>query len=523
MRAIRSLLRGTFALVAMVLPPVTLLPVVRLLRAGNVSYPFRIYGFVVGVLVVAALFAMAWWSTREPRVGGNPWAIAASLVNIAVGLYFLRLTHPFRFTDPMLFLLGTGMLGAVVFMRGESGPRPAVAARRRPRLADDRTNPWLDRATTLLFFLAAWKFTGYLLGWGAGHNLPRQSVPLSLALMALAILSTATLHECGHALAGIAFKMKLVRFNVGPLQWQRQEGKWRFSFKLARILGGAVSVVPTNPDPPYWQEICVIVSGPVANLCTGAVCLRAILGAEGTVFESVWLFLALMVSFSALTALYNLFPFRSGDGAYSDGARILQLLTNSPVVELQRTMMGIQTTLIGPRRLKDLDTEALQRAAAKFPQDLWGVHLHLCALQCYHDGARFAEARDALASAEAIYSDCALDLPAQMHSVFVFSHAYLNHDAAAARLWWARMQEKKQERRTVDYWLARTALLWIEGRTGEAEEALQQADEKARQLPPCGAYEFDRYRCALLRQELDQAALAVEDGAMAYGALGATA
>jgi len=43
-----------------------------------------------------------------------------------------------------------------------------------------------------------------------------------------------------------------------------------------------------------------------------------------------------MASFSFLAAAFNLLPFRSATGSYSDGARILQLLTNSPVVEIQR-------------------------------------------------------------------------------------------------------------------------------------------------------------------------------------------
>jgi hypothetical protein len=90
-----------------------------------------------------------------------------------------------------------------------------------------------------------------------------------------------------------------------------------------------------------------------------------------------------------------------------------------------------------------------------------------------------------------------------VHSPFVIGHAYLNRNAVAARLWWERMEAKKLERFSVDTWLAQSALFWIEGRLKEAEEAWLKADAEAQKLPQFGAYEFDRYRCALLRKELD--------------------
>ena len=65
------------------------------------------------------------------------------------------------------------------------------------------------------------------------------------------------------------------------------------------------------------------------------------------------------------------------------------------------------------------------------------------------------------------------------------------------------MEGKKFERNNIDYWLAQSALYWIEGRLKEAEEAWQKADAAAQKLPQFGSYEFDRMRCALLRKEFD--------------------
>jgi len=56
----------------------------------------------------------------------------------------------------------------------------------------------------------------------------------------------------------------------------------------------------------------------------------------------------------------------------------------------------------------------------------------------------------------------------------------------------------------VEYWLALSALLWIEGRIEDAREAWAKGNALAQQLPAIGSCEFDRYRYSLLRQVLDE-------------------
>jgi hypothetical protein len=65
------------------------------------------------------------------------------------------------------------------------------------------------------------------------------------------------------------------------------------------------------------------------------------------------------------------------------------------------------------------------------------------------------------------------------------------------------MEAKKPKRFNADYWLARSAYLWMEGRWEEARDAWEKGHALAEELPKFGAYEFDRYRYALLRKELD--------------------
>lgn len=66
------------------------------------------------------------------------------------------------------------------------------------------------------------------------------------------------------------------------------------------------------------------------------------------------------------------------------------------------------------------------------------------------------------------------------------------------------MEAKKPTRLNFDYWLAKAALLWIENLLDQAEEAWREASALAQQLPTAGAYQFDRYRCELLRRAMDE-------------------
>jgi len=263
-------------------------------------------------------------------------------------------------------------------------------------------------------------------------------------------------------------------------------------------------VVPTDAKQPRMHDLWMIAAGPLSNLLFGSIALYLLLCVHWPYYEQTWRLVAYTASFCYIAGITNLLPFMTEDGNYSDGARILQILTKSPLEEYHRTMDSLASTLVTERRYRDLDIEAIQRAANQFPQERRGLFLQLCASNYYLDSGRIREARSALDSAEAIYNNNSIDLPGPLHTPFVIGHAYLNHNAAAARTWWERIETKKFERNNVDYWLAQSALFWIEGRQKEAEEAWRKADAAAQKLPPTvGAYEFDRMRCALLRKELD--------------------
>jgi len=187
---------------------------------------------------------------------------------------------------------------------------------------------------------------------------------------------------------------------------------------------------------------------------------------------------------------------------YSDGASIYQLLSRGPWGDFQRVVAVIGSSLVTPLRPRDYDIEAIQQVAQAITEGKQGLLLRLFAYLCFLDQGKTFEAGQALTEAEAIYHRCASDIPAELHTEFVFGNAYVRRDAASARDWWNRMAAKKPTRLNEDYWRAYSALHWIEGHLKEANEAWDKCNVLAEQLPKAGAYEFDRYFCSLLRKAL---------------------
>ena len=136
-----------------------------------------------------------------------------------------------------------------------------------------------------------------------------------------------------------------------------------------------------------------------------------------------------------------------------------------------------------------------------------GLLLRLFAYLYFFDCGRIPEALQAMAEAESIYEQSPSGVPPELHAEFIFGNAFLKRDAATARLWWERMEASKPRGDSSDYWLARSALFWIENRVKEAREAWAKGNILAQQLPNAGAYEFDRYRFNQLGRAFDASSL----------------
>jgi hypothetical protein len=374
-----------------------------------------------------------------------------------------------------------------------------------PPIPGDGTNAVMDK---MIWVLA---FAGFVFGsyqwrrWAVAERLEIHSGLVYLLELLLASLVVALVHELGHAIVGKALGMKLRTFIVGPFQWMIRGGKWEFQFLPAKIfvLDGATGVVPTTLEHFRANTICMIAAGPFASLIGGLLAFCAAFTAPNSRWEPSWQLLTLITTLSLLASILNLIPFRTGN-SYSDGAQIYQLLSNGPWGDYQRAISSVRSTLVTPLRPRNFDIEAIQRASVGIAHGPRGLHLRLLASLYYLDCDLIPEASQALAEAEKLYQQPASDIPAEWHTDFVFSKAFLQRDSAGARLWWDGMEAKNPTQLNADYWLARSALLWSENHLQEGEEAWQKGYALALQLPKAGIYEFDRDRYALLRKVLDE-------------------
>ena len=464
-------------------------------------------------IVLAFLYGMAWWTVSKGKPSGRGWAIAASLAMLFQLVPFLNVTYYAWVYAPrgawMGFLIVDGLVlaigipGLVAFGRREAMAQPVIAPKP-PRIAGDGTSHLLDALAWII------GIAGYIAAmnqwhrWGQAQQMPRTHGGLLLLLAAL-LLATA-LHEIGHATTGLALGMKLRAFIVGPFQWRIRDGRWNFKFILGKSFsaGGATALVPTNPHQSLSSEICMISAGAMVNLLTGLIALYAAFTAKGQPYEQYWEFFAYFSTISLLAFASNLIPMQS-EAAYSDGGRIYQLLKGGPLADLYQVFNLVGSTAVTPLRPRDYDIDAIQRAELSFKQGLHAMLLRLLASSYFLDRGMIHQASEAVAEAERICQESALDIPAEICMAFVYRTAYLRRDAADARRWWELMEAKKPTHFGVDYWLAQSALLWIEGRNEEAREAWKKANIFAQKLPSAGDYEFDRYRCALLHDCIESA------------------
>jgi hypothetical protein len=538
MLKLRKVLCTCFAQVALLflLVSVTATPRILTLGDGHESGPFQANpsaGFLLQIaaiflrllahfifalpLLLTTLYGMAWWTVKTGKTSGRRWAVAASIAMILQGVPQLALTLYFWNETSGLALEGLIVLDVITLGIGIPGllafwPRDSVApAAGIPRVAGDGTSRVLDSVAWLA------QVAGYLYGmhlwerWAQKQQLSTLHGLSFWLLFAAVILLTIVVHELGHALVGRALGMRLYSFLVGPFGWRVVSGRWKFQFVPSRILSsqGAAGVVPSSPSQNRWEEICMIAAGPAVNLFTGALALCAALAAPGKPWEPYWYTLAIFATLSFVSFAGNLIPFRP-EASYSDGARIYQLLRGGPLVDLHRALNLASATRVTPIRPKDYDIGAIQRAAEAFTQGRQAFLLRTIAAEHFLDSGAIPQFFEALTAAESVYPISPSGTPASWLTVFVLGNALLRSDATSARLWWDRMEAAKPDEAAVDYWLARSALSCVEGRSQEAQEAWSIGDSLARKPAACGSEEYDIHLLALLRRTLDAPALAEE-------------
>ena len=467
-------------------------------------------------LLLGIFFGLAWWTLRQGKPSGRTWALVASVISILTGfplivVLFFTIKYG-RGLAPLSFLLlpaippVIGIAGLAAFARRNPDSLAVIAQPKPMRMRGDGTSGLFDALAWGIGVASGIAGVSWCYNWAFAHRLPNTSFRLWCLEFAGSILFSTTAHELGHASVGTVLGMKLRSFVVGPLQWRIRDGRWRFEFTLQRIFsaGGSAALVPVDPEQSKWIDIAMIAAGPLASLITGFVCLGLFFNAPGRFYESVWKLFSLCAVFSLSSVLVNLIPLRPG-AIYSDGAQIYQLISGGPWADFRHAISVVQASTVTPLRPRDYDIAAIQRAASSFIHGYHALSLQLIASFYYIDIGDQHEAAAATARAERICQESSLDPAVETLPALAYGAAFLRRDAVAARDWWERLEAKKPTHLGVDYWLARSALLWVEGNLTEAREAWEKGNVLAQKLPAAGDYDFDRDRSAVLGRAINGA------------------
>jgi len=436
--------------------------------------------FVMSLLIIATplivtfINGMAWWTIRKGKGTARGWAIAACLTLILASILLLIPMKaiwgyfPAGVMIAILALCGAmvalGISGLIAFARRDSVAQSLKTAKP-PRIVGDGTSSLLDRIVWLLAIAGYWGGMDCWDRWGRAHQLPFDYGYLSWVHFIAAVLIVTILHEFGHTFTGLALGMKLRAYIIGPLQWSIFDGRWKFQFVPKKFfsLGGAAALVPTNPKRCRWREVCMIAAGPTVNLLTGLIALGTTLALIGRPEEHLWRFFALLSTLSLVVFATNLIPMRP-TALYSDGARIYQLLRGGPLADYFRAASIASASSLTPIRSRDYDIDAIQQASRTFTQGGAALFLRLVASEYFLDSGKIPQAREAFDEAEIIGEQSVAEIPGEYYPELAFGNAFLRRDGAAARKWRDRMVALKPAQPGDSYWLAESAMLWIEGR-----------------------------------------------------------
>ena len=500
-----------FGFEALILVPMLPIAVYALQRHGYHNPHLNLTPFLLAAAaftLLGAVFTVAWWTVKTSKRSARGWGIVASGLNILLSLPLFISGH-IKFVGFLWLLPVSAIAGFYLFFREpELTIAPASRVKARP-IPGDGTHVLVNPLPWLIGTLGG--IAGYIwcIRWCQENGVGRSYGLLRYAQIAIAALLVTLIHEAGHAIAAWGLEMKIRAFVVGPFQFRKREGKWTFRFDLATTFsaGGATGAVHTNPHQPVWCDLFMIAAGPLINLATGTIALCAVFLLEPTSSLQAGGMLFLFGIYSLLAFATNLIPFRIGGEQYSDGAQIYQFLAGGPFASLHGAFALVSSTLVTPLRPRDYDLDLMERAEAA-AQGRQRLLLRLFRYQHFLDCGQLPEAAQAVAEAEAIYEELALDIPAELHTSIIFGVAYATRNPAAARMWWERMEAKKPTRFNADYWAASCAMYWIEGNFYAANESWYKGAAIAQHLPKAGAYEFDRYKYTLLRKAIDESSAA---------------
>ena len=147
---------------------------------------------------------------------------------------------------------------------------------------------------------------------------------------------------------------------------------------------------------------------------------------------------------------------------------------------------------VSPLRPRDFDIAAINRASSHLSEGEIGLLLRLWATEYYLDRGDLPQARLAFTQAEDVFESSASHVRASLHACVVVGATLTGRDAEATRRHWRAMQPKQIDSFDTNYWQAKCAFHWAEGRFDLAREAWRAGSLYLAELPDVGGNNYDR-------------------------------
>jgi hypothetical protein len=292
-------------------------------------------------------------------------------------------------------------------------------------------------------FLLIGGAVGYFVGKFVLKGSPAIPSSVLLAMLLLfipAFLIVIAIHELGHVSAGLLMNFEFKSITVGPLMWEKEQGRINFKWnKNVNTAGGLALCLPTGSHNLARRFAFYAAGGPLASIIlavTGFVLNRYIFNTDadsGTAVLIIKWFIKEIAFLSAVIGLVTLIPLHTG-GFSSDGARIINLLKGGDASRFELLILkifGAATSGVRPALYNMDDLHEAQALAEKIKAP-FGVYIHSFFHQAAFDKGDFDTAEKYLK----LYTDNADAVPDGVRGMVwldaAFFYAFVRKDLAQA-------------------------------------------------------------------------------------------
>jgi hypothetical protein len=249
-------------------------------------------------------------------------------------------------------------------------------------------------------FLLIGGAVGYLVGkfvLKSSSAIPSTVLLAMLLLFVPAFLIVIAVHELGHVFAGLLMDFEFRSITVGPLMWEKEQGRIKFKWnKNINTAGGIALCLPKGSHNLARRFAFFAAGGPLSSIIlaiTGFVINRYIFNVDtdsGAAVLIIEWFVKEIALLSAVIGLVTLIPMHTG-GFSSDGARIINLLKGGDRSRFELLILkifGAATSGVRPALYNMDDLNEAQALAVKLKAP-FGVYIHSFFHQAAFDKADF--------------------------------------------------------------------------------------------------------------------------------------